>query len=346
MISAEIIKKLPKIDLHCHLSGSIRPETIFDIAVKEGIEVPTDKIEKFKKHVQVDNDCKSLKEYLTKFDFNLMVMQKSEYIERITYELLQDTAKQNVKYIEIRFAPMLHMDQGLTIENAVEAVIKGMRKGQEELDIKANLILICMRHHSPKKSIEIVEKASLYLGKGVVGVDLAGNEHDFEPAIHEEAFKLAKDKGLHRTVHAGETGIPKNIVISVEKLFAERIGHGVYAYQDEKVLEYVKNHKIPLEQCLTSNLQTNAVETFEEHPIKSYLDQGVVVTVNTDNMTVSNTDLNKEYVRLIKHQNFTLKDIKKTFMNSVEVSFMEEEEKSKLKEKMEKEIDSIIKSQR
>ncbi len=346
MILEEVLKKLPKIDLHCHLSGSIRPETILEIAVKEGIRVPTQKILEFKKHVQVDNDCKSLKEYLIKFDFNLMVMQRTEHLERITHELMEDAAANNVKYIEIRFAPMFHREQGLTIEETVEAVIKGMKKGEQEFDIKANLLLICMRHHSIDKSIEIVEKASSYIGKGVVGVDLAGNEHDFEPTIHEEAFRLAKEKGLHRTVHAGETGIPENIVISVEKLFAERIGHGVYAYQDDKVLEYVKKHKIPLEQCLTSNLQTRAVESYEAHPIKYYLDQGVVVTINTDNMTVSNTNLNKEYQHLMKYQNFTLSDLKKTLMNSVEVAFLEEDEKSKLKLKMKKEIDLIIKNQR
>jgi len=346
MISEEVLKKLPKIDLHCHLSGSIRPETILEISVKEGISVPTDIIQDFKKYVQVDSDCKSLKEYLIKFDYNLMVMQKSEYLERITYELVEDAAANNVKYIEIRFAPMLHRDKGLTIEDTVEAVIRGMRKGEKKFDIKANLLLICMRHHSLENSIEVIEKASNYIGKGVVGVDLAGNEHDFEPVIHEEAFKLAKEKGLHRTVHAGETGIPQNIVVSVEKLFAERIGHGVHAYQDEKVLGYIKEHKIPLEQCLTSNVQTKAVESYESHPIKTYLDQGIVVTINTDNMTVSNTNLNKEYKLLMDHQNFTLQDLKKTLINSIKVAFLDEDEKSKLKLKMVKDIDSIIKNQR
>lgn len=346
MILEEILKIIPKIDLHCHLSGSVRPETILEIALEEGISVPTNEINNFKSFVQVNDDCKSLKEYLTKFDFNLMVMQKAKHIERITYELLQDTAKENVKYIEIRFAPMLHMNQGLSFEEVVEAVIKGKEKGEKEFDIKSNLLLICMRHQSPEKSIEVVEKGAEYIDRGVVGVDLAGNEHDFKPTIHEEAFKLAKEKGLHRTVHAGETGIPENIIISVEKLFAERIGHGVYAYQNEKVLEYVKKNKIPLEQCLTSNVQTKAVSNFVSHPIKTYLDQNIVVTVNTDNMTVSNTNLHKEYERLIEYQNFNFDDIKKVLLNSVEVAFIEKSEKEKLKLKIEKEINSIIKSQR
>ncbi|MBS4534726.1 adenosine deaminase [Clostridium sp. D2Q-14] len=324
------IERFPKIDLHCHLDGSVRPETILEIALKEDIHVPTTKIEAFKQHTQVAEDCSSLKEYLSKFALTSDVMQKSEYIYRITDELLEDLSNENVKYIEIRFAPFLHMEKGMTFEEAVESVLKAMEEGKEKYGILSKLILICMRRHSPEVSVQIVEKGKAYLGKGVVAIDLAGNEHDFPPELHKKAFQLAKEYGFHRTVHAGETGIPKNIITAVEELKAERIGHGIHAYLNEEILEFVKEKKIPLEMCISSNVQTKAVEGFEDHPIKKYLDEGIAVTINTDNITVSNTTLAKEYEILMNKQGFTLEDIKQTIINGINASFASNEEKEEL----------------
>jgi adenosine deaminase len=326
----ELIKKLPKIDLHCHIDGSVRPETILDIALQEKISVPTEDLEGFKKYVQVSPSCTSLKEYLEKFDFTLKVMQKAEYIRRIVFELIEDCYNRNVKYTELRFAPLLFMQGNLSFDEVLESILEGVKAGEEKYKVVANLILICMRHHSPETNIKMVEKGKKYIGRGVVAVDLAGNEADFPPELHKEAFKLAKDYGFHRTVHAGEVNAPQNIITAVKELYAERIGHGVYAIKDKKVFEYVKQNKIPLEICVTSNVQTQAVEGLESHPIKKYFDEGIKITVNTDNTTVSNTTLDDEYEVLLNEFGFTIEDIKKVILNGIDVCFASEKQKEEL----------------
>lgn len=331
MMDKKILIQVPKIDLHCHLSGSIRPRTILDIALKEGIDIPTSKKEEIKNFVQVSEDCKSLKEYLTKFDLTLSVMQKPEHLYRITYELLEDLSKQNVKYVEIRVAPYLHMEQGMTFSEVVENVLKAIKDGRSEYGVYSNLILICMRHHNADISLEVVKNGGKFLGQGVVAIDLAGNEQDFPPEVHEEAFKLAVEYGYHRTVHAGETGIPKNIITSVRELHAERIGHGVHAYMDEEVLNFININQVPLEMCISSNVQTGAVQNYKSHPMKKYLDMGIKVTVNSDNSTISNTTLTEEYEKLFKFQEFDYNDLVKVINNGIDASFTVNEEKEELK---------------
>ncbi len=328
----KIIAMIPKIELHCHLSGSIRPETIFDIALKEQMDVTAQNFEKFKSLVQVSEGCKSLKEYLMKFDLTLSVMQKPEYLYRITLEMLEDLSKDNVKYAEIRFSPYLHMKGGMSFNETIESILRAMEDGKSEYGIRSKLILICMRNHRPKISIDTVRKGAKFLGKGVVAIDMAGNEQDYPPEIHREAFKLARECGFHITVHAGETGIPKNIITAVKELYAERIGHGVHAYMDRDALKLVKDNNIPLEMCLSSNVQTAAIESYEAHPIKKYLEQGLKVTVNTDNLTVSNTTLGDEYEKLIEFQGFDSRDFIKVLYNGVDASFTSDNEKTELKE--------------
>lgn len=323
----EIVKALPKTELHCHLDGSIRTETILDIAEKENIEIPTKELLGFEKYVKILGECNSLKEYLDKFDLPIKVMQKHEHIYRITCELLEDLSKQNVRYIEIRFAPLFHTKQGMSAEAVIETVLKGMKDSKKKYGIMSNLIVCAMRHESIEASKQLVEISKRYLNKGIVAVDLAGNEHDFPPELHKEAFDLANSYGFHCTIHAGETGIHENIIKSIELLHAERIGHGVYAFKDENTVKYLKDKKIPLEVCITSNVNTKAVESYNEHPVKTYLDEGLVVTINTDNITVSNISIIDEYNYLIKEQGFTLQDILKIIKNGIEASFASKEEK-------------------
>lgn len=342
MNNTEIIRELPKLDLHCHLSGSIRPETILEIAKLEGIPHHTDDLEEFQGYVQVPGECKSLKEYLERFELTLSVMQKKEYLKRIAYELIEDVSKQNVLYLEIRFAPFFHLNGGLTFDQAVEAVLAGMEEGRRDFGVLSNLILILMRHHSPERSIEAVKLGRKFLGRGVVAIDLAGNEHDFPPELHKEAFQLAKDYGFHRTVHAGETGIPGNIITAVRDLYAERIGHGVHAYRDREVYDFVRESRIPLELCVTSNIQTKAIESYSDHPIRRYLEDGVVVTANTDNMTVSNTDLNQEYERLVREVGLSLENLGKVILNGLEVSFASDEDKEHLRELFNEKLNTLL----
>ncbi|NMM62341.1 adenosine deaminase [Clostridium sp. P21] len=338
---SKMIKNFPKVELHCHLDGSVRPQTIIDIAIKQNIAIPTTKLNEFEKYVKISSECNSLKEYLDKFELPIKVLQSKENIYRITSELLEDVSKDNIKYIEIRFAPFNHMQAGLKVEEVIEAALKAMSDGREKYGVMSNLILCVMRHEFPEKSKLLVEIGKKYIGKGVVAVDLAGNEQDFPPEIHKEAFDLAKNYGFHCTIHAGETGIEKNIIKSIEILHAERIGHGVYAFKDEKVVKYLKDKQIPLEMCITSNVDTKAVKSYKTHPIKKYLDEGLMVTVNTDNITVSNVSINDEFGHLVREQNFTLEDIKKVVKNGIEASFASEDDKNILRKEYRKAIEIL-----
>lgn len=333
----DILKALPKIELHCHLDGSVRPKTMYELLLKEGFREFRD-YKEFEEAVMVRDDCKSLKEYLKKFEYPLRVMQKRENIERITYELLEDLDKQKVKYVEIRFAPYLHMEEGLLFEEVVESTLMGMERAKKDFGIWSNLILICMRHEGVEKSIKVIQNAAKYIGKGVVAVDLAGNEQDFPPEIHEKAFKLACEKGYNITIHAGETGIAENIPKSIQLLHAKRIGHGIAAAKDPKIMDLLKEKNIFLEMCPISNLQTKSVGSIEEYPIRKFFEKGLKVTVNTDNLTVSNTSLEREYKLLIEKLGFSLDEILRIIQNSIDAAFITHNEREILRKSVDEEL--------
>lgn len=331
------LRELPKIELHCHLDGSVRPETMKELYRAKG-KYEDIRDEEFKSMVSIEGQCDSLKEYLERFSYPLEIMQDEASIYRVTYELLEDLSKQNVKYVEIRFAPYLHMANGLSFDQVVDGVVRAMDKGQEDFGIMARGILIAMRHEPSENSIALVKNGEKFLNKGIVGVDLAGNEHDFPPEIHEEAFKLARKMGYHITIHGGETGIVENIEKSIKLLNAERIGHGIAARKDKSTRDLIKENNIYLEMCPISNIQTNAVANISEYPIGDFLKEDILVTVNTDNITVSNTSLEDEYRFLVEKVGLSLEDIKKTIRNAVEASFLDEEDKAKLRAIVESEL--------
>lgn len=322
---------LPKIDLHCHLDGSVRPETMLDIAQKEGIILPSFEIETIKKQVMVPLECKSLNEYLEAFIIPNLVMQSKESLKRITLELFEDAAKENVKYMEVRFAPLLHTQKGLQIQEIIQSVIDGMRLAEEKYDIKGNIILSCMRSMSMDKAFEIVEEGKKFLGKGVVAIDLCGVEEAGFCKKFIAPMALAKRYGYRITIHAGETGIGKNVLEAVELLGAERIGHGVFIKDCEEAYKVVKDKNITLEICPTSNIQTKAISCLKDHPIYDFYKDGLKVTVNTDNRVVSNTDMMRELEVTTKEFNITEEDYKEIYKNSIEASFCDLETKTRLK---------------
>jgi adenosine deaminase len=324
-------KNLPKIELHCHIDGSIRPSTILDIAIKEKMDIPTSNLDEFLEFVRAPKECTSLNEYLERFAYPNMVMQSKENIERITYEVMQDAFEDNIKYIELRFAPLLHMNKGLSFDEIVDSARSGLSKAQSEFGIMGNLILCCMRHDDPSKSIELVKSAKKYLNKGVVAIDLAGNEHDFAPELHKEAFDLAKDYGFNITIHAGETGRSENIIKSINLLHASRIGHGVNCKDNREAFDLVKNTGVTLEMCPTSNVQTKAVSNYTSHPIADFYKSGIMINISTDNRTVSNITLNNEYDILGEIDFFNEDDYKSIYLNSVDVSFADEKTKTFLR---------------
>jgi adenosine deaminase len=336
----DLVKKLPKVDLHYHLSGGLRLSTIKEIALSEGIELPATE-HQLQTLLQAPENCTSLSEYLTKFKLPSLCLQTSANLKRAAYEAVEDMTKDNVKYLEIRFAPQLHIEKGLLLENVVSSVIEGMKEGERNFGIVARLILICLRDHDIKRNMEILELTRKFLGKGVVGIDLAGDEATFPPHMHKSVFEKAHELGIPITLHAGEGAGAESIREAVSGLFAQRIGHGVKLKENEEVFRLVKEKKIPLEMCLTSNIQTKAASSWQAHPIKEYYDQGIIVTVNTDNTTVSNTTLTKEYEIMIHQYGFTLHDLKKLSIGALQVSFLEDQEKELLLSKFHSEFNRL-----
>lgn len=329
----ESIKKMPKVELHLHLDGSVREETVWELLKEQGENTNYKSFEDFSKILSVDGKCESLKEYLKAFEYPVMVMQNKENLKRISRELIEDLSKEGVVYGEIRFAPILHTSKGLTIEQVIEAVIEGINEGEKLYGVKSNLILCAMRGFPLEDNIDVIKKGAQYLNKGVVSADLAGNEHDFPPEESKEVFDLAKSLGYHITIHAGETGREENIIKSIEITHAERIGHGMYAYKNPKIYDVLKEKNVTLEMCPTSNLNTSAVDKLEDHPIRRYFDEGIKVTVNTDNMTVSRITLEEELYNLNEKLGFSYEEIVALMNNAIEASFCDDETKQWIKNK-------------
>lgn len=323
----EAIKQLPKIELHVHLDGSVLPKTLIQLAKAQHKSLPVYEEQALLSYMQVEEDCKSLNEYLSTFDFVLPFLQTKEALKTVAYELVAQCAQYEVKYVEVRFAPHLHTNEGLTINEIYEAVIEGLQQGEQQFNIVARCIGIILRGHDKQKQMETIEVASQYLGKGLVAVDLAGAEALYPPELYIEPFNKAKQLNIPITIHAGEAGGANNIKTSVQALHASRIGHGVRLEEDVNIFNDINKLQIPLEFCPISNIQTKAVLSWEHYPLKQYLQQGINITVNTDNLTVSNTNLTKELAILVEKFNLTFEQLAVLQLNAVNSIFLEEEKK-------------------
>ncbi|MDZ5254695.1 adenosine deaminase [Clostridium sp. LIBA-8841] len=322
---------LPKIELHCHLDGSLRVETAIELAKKEGIELDNYDYDKVKELLVIPEECESLDDYLKRFDLPVSILQRPENLERVAFELMEDANKENVKYIEIRFAPLFHLEKGMTQEEVISSVIKGIRKAEELYDIRGNVILSCLRHHSVDSVYEVIEAGKKFIGKGVVAIDLAGCELENFVKPYEEVMKVAREAGFRVTIHAGETGYGKNVRDAIELLGAERIGHGLFIFNDEEAYNLVKNKGVTLEMCPKSNIDTKGVAKYEEHPIYKYHKDDIKVNLSTDNRTVSNITLTEEFENVDKAFNIDFEDYKKIYLDSVDASFCTNELKEQLK---------------
>ena len=311
-----------KIDLHLHLDGSLRPDTVWELAKEQGIALPAASKEELAGFLQVPKECQSLNEYLERFDLPLLVLQKPEAVERVTYELIEDLAKQGLDYAEIRFAPQLSTKEDMAQAEVVEAAIRGLNRALAEYpSIKAGLILCFMRGaDNQAANEETLEAAKRYYKKGVVAVDLAGAEALFKTANYEEIFKKVRDAGLAYTIHAGEADGPESVKKALE-FGTKRLGHGVRAIEDEELIQKIIAEKVTMEVCPISNLHTKLAKDVASHPIRRLFDMGVRVTINTDNMTVSNTTLDREYAFLKEYYGFTDAEIAKMNEYAREAAF-------------------------
>jgi adenosine deaminase len=321
-IPLELIEKLPKTDLHVHLDGSLRLSTIIDLADKQKVELPARDEDRLRAAMNLGQNCGSLVEYLKAFDVTLRVMQTADALTRIAYELAEDAAKENVRYMEVRYAPMLHTRRGLKLTAVVEAVLEGLRAAQEKYGIESNVIICGIRNVSPESSLEMAELAVAYKGRGVVGFDLAGAEYDHPAKHHKKSFQLVRDNNINVTIHAGEAYGPESIAQAIHVCGAHRIGHGCRLRENGDLLHYVNDHRIALECCPSSNVQTGAIRDLQSHPIKLYKNLGLRVTVNTDNRLVTDTTVSRELWLCHKEMGFTLADLKQCVVSGFKSAFL------------------------
>lgn len=316
-------KTLPKIDLHLHLDGAIRVPTIAELGDELGIKLPSSDPKQLAKFVQVDRDCRSLSDFLKRFEVFCPLLPFAKTQERIAYELCEDCQRDNVIYFEARFAPALAASPKFTMEDAVAAALEGFRRGQRDFGIRCGLILCCYRSISVLENVATVKLAHKYRERGVIGIDLAGDETQFAAAPHAEAFALARQLELPITIHAGEGGHPEHIREAVFEHGATRIGHGVSLQRDPELLKAVRDHGTVFEICLTSNLQTCTVPSLAAHPFKRFLDEKVRVTLNTDDPAISQITLSDEFELAAREYQLKPAEIRKLFVNAAQAAFGE-----------------------
>ena len=318
----EVIEKLPKTDLHVHLDGSLRLTTILDLAERGRIDLPALDEDGLRRAMNLGTNCGSLLEYLKAFDVTLKVLQTAESLTRAAYELAEDAARENVRYMEVRYSPMLHTRRGLPLTTVVEAVLEGLRAAHGKYHIESNVIICGIRNVSPESSLEMAELAVAYKNRGVVGYDLAGAEYDHPAKHHRAAFQLVRDNNINVTIHAGEAYGPESIHQAIHVCGAHRIGHGCRLREDGDLLHYINDHRLGLECCPSSNVQTGAIRNIQSHPIKLYKNLGLRVTVNTDNRLVTDTTVSKELWLCHKELGFSMTDLKQVILSGFKSAFL------------------------
>lgn len=322
-------KKYALVDLHLHLDGSLSPEIIIEVAKEEGIQLPTYKANELKQYLEVPADCKSLNEYLTRFDIPNRVLQSVNGLRKCMLDLLHREAKVGLKYVEVRMAPQLSTSQGLDQIDVVETLIAASKEAEKKFKIKSNLILCMMRgNNNALGNFKTIDVAARFLNKGVVAMDLAGAEALFPNEMFQGEFETIRNHNIPFTIHAGEASGAESVESAI-KLGARRIGHGIHAIDEEPVMEMLAEKKIPLEICPKSNLDTKTIKSFDELPIYEFMKRGIIVTLNTDDMTVSNTTLENEY-QILHSIGYGDEYLKRIAINTINASFMSDKEKEEL----------------
>ncbi len=320
-IDRATLTQLPKAELHCHLDGSLRIATILELAENQGVHLPVKNAKDLENLLFVKDKVQNLEEYLQRFEITLSVMQTAESLQRCTYELIEDAARENIRYIEIRYSPILHTKSGMSMEETVDAVNCGLVRGKRDFGTDSGIIICGIRDISPKISLQLAEVTVAYKDKGVVGFDLAGAEENFPAKKHKDAFYLIQNNNINSTIHAGEAYGPESIHQAIHYCSANRIGHGTRLYEDTDLMNYVNDHRIALEICLSSNVHVGTVKSLQDHPFKKYLDQNLRVTLNTDNRLMSNTTLTDEYLLATNTFNLTFSDIRTLIINGFKSAF-------------------------
>jgi adenosine deaminase len=332
LVIPEWLVELPKTDLHCHIGGSIRLETILELAKEQSIDIGVDNVDDLRRKVVYDEKVKAegikqrnLGSYLECFPLCESVLASPEAFERVTYEICEDASKENVQILELRFCPTGYL-KNMDINQVINGALKGIRKGAEEFNMRTGLIL-CGNRTDIVKTAQVVQAAVNHQDCGINGLDLANAELGHGPKDFEKVFGPAFSNLIPITIHAGEEATADYIRDALNYLNAKRIGHGISLRENPKLMDYMETFRIPLEICPTSNIDTGNVSSYEVHPARYYYDKHIRFSINTDNRTISNTTVTEEFVHLMDDLNFTPAEICRVVRNGIKSAFISGTEK-------------------
>jgi adenosine deaminase len=340
MPTRELIARLPKAELHTHLDAALRPATMLELAREAGFELPAQEPEALRR-LMVVSDATSLEDYLERFEYTIPLLQTPEAIERVSYEMVEDAARDNIRYLEVRYCPWLSRRKGLSMERALEAELAGLARGERDFAVVTRVINCSLRHYDPAVSLDIARLSVAYRDRGVVAFDLAGGEAGRPAGAHAKAFDAAVEGCLGITVHAGEAAGAESIAEALHRCHADRIGHGTRLHEDARLRDYVRDRRILLEINITSNVQTRAVATPAAHPVRQYFDAGLAVTLCTDGWLMAGVSLTDEYRVAHTELGFSREEIDRMILNGFEGAFLPWPERSELIRRVAAELRAI-----
>lgn len=326
--------QLPLTDLHRHLDGNIRPETILDLAQQHNIALPAYELETLRPHVQITKNEPSLVSFLQKLDWGVAVLADLDACRRVAYENVVDVANAGIDYAELRFSPYyMAMKHQLPIEGVVEAIIDGVQSALHTYDVEIRLIGILSRTFGENACQQELNGLLKHQDK-ITALDLAGDELGFPGHLFQPHFNRARDTGWKITVHAGEAAGAESIWHAIKELGASRIGHGVKAIEDPRLMDYLAEHQIGIESCLTSNIQTSTIASLAQHPLKKFLEHGIIASLNTDDPAVEGIELKHEYTVAAPAAGLTAAQIRQTQINGLTMAFISQAERDALIKKV------------
>ncbi len=338
-LTKDLIKRLPKAELHVHLDGCLRPTTLIELAREAGLTPPAEDPDGVAEAMLVSNAA-NLEEYLERFHYAVSLLQTPAALERVAYEFLLDKADENVRYVEVRYCPVLHTP-AMSLERAFEAPLAGLARGANETGIRVSVIVTALRTMAPSVSSDLARMAADYREEGVVGFDLAGAEQGYPAQEHADAFRIAQRHGLGCTCHAGEGDGPDSIRQALHVCGAQRLGHATRLLEDPKLEDYVAEQRIPIEVCLSSNVHTRVVDSVSQHPVRRYFDKGCVVTINTDGPLMDGVSLTDEYWLAHTECDFSREEIDRLILNAFESAFLPDQEKVAMVARIGEELQDI-----
>ncbi|MFN8608419.1 MAG: adenosine deaminase [Vulcanimicrobiota bacterium] len=324
----QMVLEMPKTELHTHLEGAVRPETILELAPRYGVDLGVSSVAELKRKIQM-RPGENLLDFLKKFDPFRFIFDHPESLSRVSYEMIEDMAREGVIYTEIRINPVKH-EEVLSIDGVLDAVLDGMRRACRDYPIEARLIVSLNRSYPLDSAMRVARAAVARKDRGVVAMDLAGDEVHYPASSFKQVFDYAHAQGLHITIHAGEAMGPESIRQALDSCHAERIGHGVRLGEEPRLMRELATRKVTLEMCPDSNLLINVVKDLKSYPLKGYSQHGVPVTISTDDRHIFDLTLVGEYMAMAENCDLSLQDLEKISLTGIRSSFLKPAEKARL----------------